>query len=160
MTQRMPAKFSIILLCLLLCLQASAQNNGKLTIQGTVYENMGKTPLQGATVRLLDAKGTVIDSTKTSGRRQTGNTIKNLARFSFSVPRTEGTRYTLEAEATGYDPGYMDVTIHNLGRRETVKEIPTIYLVRARQLEEVTVTASKIKFYHKLDTLVYDASAF
>lgn len=33
-------------------------------------------------------------------------------------------------------------------------------MTRARQLQEVTVTASKVKFYHKLDTLIYDASAF
>lgn len=154
---------TILIFCSLLalsCLSASAQGKGKLRITGTVFENLGKTPLQGAAVRLLDAKGTVIDSTKTSGRSQYGSVIKNNAAFFFDVPRTEGVRYTIEAEALGYDPGYMDVKINDLGYREKVKELPTIYLVRARQLEEVTVTASKIKFYHKLDTLIYDASAF
>lgn len=150
----------ISLLLALLWLPASAQNPGKLDLLGYVYENMGKTPLQGTMVRLLDEKGVVVDSMKTTGRVQNGNVIKNLSRFRFSVPRTEGIRYTIEADATGYDPGYMEVKIEDLGRRELQRELPIIYLIRARQLEEVTVTASKVKFYHKLDTLVYDASAF
>ncbi len=144
----------------LLCLPVLAQTKGKLAIVGHVYENLGRTPLQGAMVRLLDAKGVVIDSMKTTGGTQYGNIIKYASRYTFNVPRTEGTSYTIEAEANGYDPGYMEVKIGDLGRRETKRELATIYLARARQLEEVTVTASKVKFYHKLDTLVYDASAF
>lgn len=147
-------------LCGLPWLPASAQKADKLELSGAVYENMARTPLQGSSVRLLDEKGTVIDSTKTGGTVQYGSIIKNRSVYSFRVPRVEGKKYTIEAEAPGYDTGYMEVTVSNLGRREIVKELPTIYLIRARQLKEVTVTASKIKFYNKGDTLVYDASAF
>lgn len=144
----------------LLWLPALAQTDKKLEIEGHVYESLGKTPLQGAMVRLLDAKGAVIDSTKTTGGWQSGGVIKLASRFRFYVPRNVKATYTIEAEANGYDPGYMEVKIGDLGRRETKRDLPTIYLTRARQLQEVTVTASKVKFYHKLDTLVYDASAF
>lgn len=144
----------------LLCLPTSAQTDDKLEIVGCVFENMGKTPLQGTLVRLIDEKGVVIDSMKTRGGTQTGNVIKYKSEFRFSVPRAEGTSYTIEADSPGYDPGYMNVKVSGLGRREKVRELPTIYLIRARQLKEVTVTASRVKFYHKLDTLVYDASAF
>lgn len=150
---------TVFILLSLLCLPASAQTKGELEITGRVFENMGKTPLQGTMVRLLDVKGVVIDSTKTRGMQYYGSVGKQKSAFSFFVPRTEAS-YTIEADAPGYDPGYMDVKISGLGRRESVKELPTIYLVRARQLKEVTVTASKVKFYNKLDTLIYDASAF
>ena len=150
----------LIALLGLIWLPATAQDKERLEIVGHVFENIGKTPLQGTMVRLLDAKGTAIDSMKTRGGVQNGNIIKYKSEFSFSVPRTEGTRYIIEADATGYETGYMEFTVRDLGRRETVKELPTIYLIRAKQLQEVTVTASKVKFYHKLDTLVYDASAF
>lgn len=153
--------FGIIsILFTLLCLPVSAQTKGTFELEGYVYENLGRTPLQGAMVRLIDAKGMVIDSMKTTGRTQTGSVIKNLSRYRFYVPRNVETNYVIEADANGYDPGYMEVKIKDLGRRETKRELPAIYLTRARQLEEVTVTASKVKFYHKLDTLVYDASAF
>lgn len=151
---------AFIVLLSLLYLPVSAQTKDKLEIEGHVFENMGKTPLQGAMVRLLDSKGTVIDSMETTGRNQTGSVIRNLSKYKFYVPRNVKTNYTIEAEANGYDPGYMEVKIGDLGRRELKRELPTIYLIRARQLEEVTVTASKVKFYHKLDTLIYDAGAF
>lgn len=150
---------ALTLLCLL-CMSASAQTNKKLELEGRVLENVGHTPLQGTTVRLLDANGVVIDSTKTGGGMQTGNVITYLSRYRFYVPRDVNARYTIEADYEGYDPGYMEVNIKNLGRREIKRELPNIYLKRAIQLKEVTVTASKVKFYHKLDTLVYDASAF
>ncbi|WP_455966834.1 hypothetical protein [Bacteroides fluxus] len=143
-----------------LCLSVSAQTKGKFEIEGYVYENLGKTPLQGAMVRLIGAKGAVIDSMKTTGRIQTGSVVRNLSRYIFYVPRNVETNYIIEADANGYDPGYMEVKIKDLGSREKKRELPVIYLTRARQLQEVTVTASKVKFYHKLDTLIYDASAF
>lgn len=80
--------------------------------------------------------------------------------YSFSVPRQEGKKYTVEAESEGYDIAYQQVTLDKLGRREIEREVPTIYLKRARVLKEVTVTASKVKFYHKNDTLIYNADAF
>lgn len=144
---------------ILSCLSSFAQKD-KLEIVGQVFENIGKTPLQGTMVRLIDSKGTVVDSMKTRGGVQYGNIIKYKSEYRFSIPRIEGTRYTLEADADEYEVGYLSITIDNLGRRETTRELPTIYLQRAIALSEVTVTASKVKFYHKLDTLVYDASAF
>lgn len=141
-------------------LPATAQTTSKLAITGQVYENMGKTLLTGATVKLLDANGVVIDSTKAGGMQQYGTVVKKRAAYRFTVPRVEGTRYTIEADYPGYDSGYMEVKITDLGHRERIREVPDIFLVRARQLDEVTITASKVKFYHKLDTLVYDASAF
>ena len=140
----------------------SFAQKSELEIVGRVLENVGSSPLQGTMVRLIDSKGSVIDSMKTRGGVQYGNVIKYKSEYRFSVPRTEGAKYTLEAEASGYELGYLTVTIDDLGRRETTRELPTIYLKRLMtiDLETVTVTASKVKFYHKLDTLVYDASAF
>ena len=42
------------------------------------------------------------------------------------------------------------------------RNVPTVYLMRSMkgQLNEVTVTATKLKFHYKGDTLVYNADAF
>lgn len=141
-------------------MSATANAGDKLKLTGHVFENLSKTPLQGASVRLIDSKGVVIDSTKTRGRMQIGKVIKDMSQFTFEVPRTEGTSYTIEASFEGYDYGSIRVEINNLGRRELKRDLPTIYLKRAKVLKEVTVTASKIKFYHKNDTLIYNADAF
>lgn len=52
----------LIVLLGLIWLPATAQDKERLEIVGHVFENIGKTPLQGMMVRLLNAKGTAIDS--------------------------------------------------------------------------------------------------
>lgn len=147
-------------LLMLLCLSSYAKE-GRLWIKGQVFESLGKTPLQGSVVRLLDSNGVVVDSTKTSGRVQYGSVIKNRSSYSFSIPRKDGGRYTIETEYPGYETGYLDVAIENIGRREKEKELSPMYLKRkAIALNEVVVTATKVKFYNKGDTLVYNADAF
>lgn len=49
-----------------------------------------------------------------------------------------------------------------MGKREYSRELKPVLLKRMKQidLDEVTVTATKVKFYNKGDTLVYNADAF
>ncbi len=61
----------------------------------------------------------------------------------------------------GYQDAYATVHVDRIGRREYQRDIPDIYMQAApRKLGEVVVTASKVKFYNKGDTIVFNADAF
>ena len=79
----------------------------------------------------------------------------------FGVSVTKLGKYVICFKFKGYEFCYDTVTV---GKSYKAKiEIPDVMLVhkqRVRTLAEVKVRASHIKFYHKGDTLVYNADAF
>lgn len=138
----------------------------KLLIKGEVVESMGNTPLPGTIVTLLDSAYNPID-TMTANNMGTefhragilGGSRKP-AYFRFLLPRNKATYY-LQFEQDKYNTLIRPLTIDKLGSREHERDLGYIQLEKApRQLSEVTVTATKVKFYHKGDTLVFNADAF
>lgn len=81
--------------------------------------------------------------------------------LNFKVPRTKGL-YLIKAYAPDCDTVYSSVNINRIGGREFERNLPDLvfYKTPKRNLSEVTVTASKVKFYVKGDTIVYNADAF
>lgn len=80
--------------------------------------------------------------------------------MNFDVPRAPG-KYLLKAYAQGYDTVYQSVNIDKIGAREYELQIPDVmFYPKSKMLGEAVVTASKVKFYVKGDTLVYNADAF
>ena len=156
-------KLAILLVILLagtVLSPAYGKKDGQIAIVGNVYESMLNTRLPGAMVYLLDSAGAVIDSVKAGGQIQYGHDIVKLSKFSFSVPRRNSS-YSLEVEYPGYESYFRVVTLDNIGSREVEREIPDIIMKKEpRRLGEVTVTATKVKFFNKGDTLVYNADAF
>ncbi len=77
------------------------------------------------------------------------------------VPRAKG-RYIILVSYPEYETEEVPLVIEHIGARENERKLPdvTLYKARSRKLDEMTVTASKVKFYHKGDTLVYNADAF
>lgn len=148
----------IILALTLIAFHSHANDDRTLTLTGMVFDATFRSQLVGASMYLLDSSGTVIDSTKTG---YTSNIVngswKQMSDYVFNVPATPA-QYTIEARYKGYEPGFIVITIDKVGKRENRKEIPDIVL--RRELKEVTVTATKVKFYNKGDTLVYNADAF
>lgn len=154
-------RFLNITIILLLTALAARADGPKLTLTGNVYEATFGAGLPGAKVYLLDSLGVAIDSTKT-GRSSVmvNGQWKQNPDFELKVPRTPA-RYTIEVNYKGYEPGFQSVTVGRLGSREMQRELPDIKLRRApKMLDEVTVTATKVKFYNRGDTLVYNADAF
>ena len=76
------------------------------------------------------------------------------------MPKQEA-RYIVRFRAEGYEPVYQDVAFKPLGRK-MVFDYGTTYLHRQREqrLGTATVTATKVKFYTRKDTLVFNADAF
>ncbi len=132
-----------------------------LRLIGRVKDNLRKTDLTQAKVLLYDAEGNVRDTlTANQGRTYRMGAIDTISQFVMAVTRVDST-YVFDVICDGYNMQTVTYTLDKIGRREKYRNIPTIYLERAPQvLNEVTVTTTKIKFYNKGDTVVYNADAF
>lgn len=84
----------------------------------------------------------------------------STSRYTVNVPRVAG-NYLIKVTKDGYEPHYLSYPLV-LGKRDVEKEVPKIYLSRQKvtTLEDFTVKASKVMFYNKGDTIVYNADAF
>ncbi len=72
----------------------------------------------------------------------------------------EGKEYILEITHDNYEPYSVKFDGSKLGKRSDELDLGVIELVKAKVLSDVTVTATKVKFYNKGDTLIYNADAF
>ncbi len=152
---------AVVTLALLGAMTATAANEKKLHLGGKVKESLGQTDLLNAYVLLLDDDGNPTDTIRANqGRTYRNGEVTTTSWYSFEVPRVDST-YVFRVECERYAPRTVSFTVEKIGKRETSRQLPDIYLDRAPvQLKEVTVTTSKIKFYNKGDTLVYNADAF
>lgn len=149
-----------ILLLLLYFLPLIMWGQRKLDLTGKVGDYLTHGILPKSLVELLTTDSLVIDSTRAGGTMWIDGKTIPMANFKVSVPRPGN--YLIRVSYKGYETLYRPVSIPRFHKRELSRTIPDVYLKRAmeRQLENVTVTATKIKFYNKGDTLVYNADAF
>lgn len=125
---------------------------------GWVEEFVTHTAITNAKLTLLDDKGEVVKETISDERNEQKN-----GGFTFIVANNH--RYTIKVECDGYVPQSFSFDV-KVSKRVNTRYLPTIFLRKKKKLDdeqllnEVTVTATKVKFYHKGDTLVYNADAF
>ncbi len=151
--------FLLWLAAVIICADVAYSQTRKVSITGNVYSEQAKVGLVGAKVYLLNSEGAVVDSTTATTTMFYGTTLVKKPKYTFCI--NTGENYTVEATYPNYEPGYVTVNTAEIGKRETVHELEDLYLIREVQaLKEVTVTASKVKFYNNGDTLVYNADAF
>lgn len=152
----------ILIITLLSLLPTVLYADDDLTLSGMVKSAITKQDLTDAKVIFYDKDGNPKDTIQANmGLNWDGFEEIVTSVFSYNVPRVDST-YVFDVICEGFESTTQTYTVKNVGKRETYREIPTIYLKRAsvRNLDGVTVTATKVKFYNKGDTLVYDASAF
>lgn len=130
-------------------------------LEGRVKDAITKADLNKAIVRLYDNDGNICDSVRANrGLRYNDGVLDTLSTFGLKVPRVDS-MFIFDVICQGYETQTLSFKLEKIGRRERSREIPMIYLKRApKKLGEVTVTATKIKFYNKGDTVVYNADAF
>ena len=158
--------FLIILLSALLPGEVTGQRKADRTdrilgIIGTVKDKVTGRQLTDARVILFNHKGEPVDTISCRHIFTTKDNEKGeFSEFYVAVPRSEGT-ITLDVECDGYNTYTVVKDLSAVHPRETYISLPPIMLERApRKLKEVTVTASKVKFYNRGDTIVYNADAF
>lgn len=151
----------IAFFAMLAAMPAMSQNK-YLYLNGRVRDAVTKAELTNAKVLIYDEKGNLKgDSISCKGYRYNRNGEKTeIANFWFRVERKDSI-YHFDVVCPGYKTETITYAVENVGSRENDRTIPVIFLQRqAKVLDEVTVTASKVKFYHKGDTIVFNADAF
>lgn len=138
-------------------------NARNVFLSGKVVDYSTNQELPGAEVRLLSPEDTVITTSTALSRTIIDGVIFKKAEFLIPFVYNDSLReniYRLSVSYPGFDTAYVAMPIH-YGKREKIKEIAPIALRRtSKRLDEVTVTASKVKFYYNGDTIVYNADAF
>lgn len=126
-------------------------------VYGHVADLITRTPIDSAWVFLMDKELNVIDSVQSVRKNMNGRD----GGYMFSGRRPKGSEFILKVTHPDYHTLTLPVKL------KTSDPLPVIYLKRTPpkptwelDLPEVAVTATKLKFFYKGDTLVYDASAF
>lgn len=152
---------AILLLMASYGVAAADADNDSITISGRLKESLGKTDLLEGWAVMLDSNGNPTDSVQTDkGFIYRNDVLERQSMFIFRVPKTDSI-YNIRLSCPKYTHQIISFEVKNIGKRETYRRIPTVYLTRApKSLDEITVTATKIKFYNRGDTIVYNADAF
>ena len=146
--------FIFILMTVCIC-SSFGQDNRERRIYGQLVDYVTRKELNNAKVTLMTTDSAVVDTSRTW--------YEYTPKYNcYSIPvKTEG-KYILLAESEGYEPQFFPIDI-KFHRRETYIYLPQMTMKRKQKvhkIDEVVVTATKVKFYHKDDTLVYNADAF
>ena len=152
---------TLILLCLTVCISAQTLDN-TITIEGRVQDFVTHVDVPGCLVEVLNANdSSVVASTKALEEYQNGEQSWKTSEYRITIPRKEGD-YILRVTEDGFMPTYVKLPLRHFYKREISREVGTIFLKRPKtvDLKEVVVKATKVKFYHKGDTIVYNADAF
>ena len=135
----------------------------KLTLHGRIQDARAHNDLLGATVELLDEDSTAIDTVKATmnwaGYANDGSKFEwQTPEFNFDVPALPS-RYIFRVSREDYHTVCYSYALDRIGRREHKRDLPPFYLHEdSKTLKEVTVTASRVHFYYKGDTVIYNAS--
>ena len=152
----------------MMCMISSISAQQHITVKGNIYDRMTTKDLPHVMVTVLRADSTVAIETEAYKRSHTddGNYYKEFEEglFSFEIP-IGAEQYTLHLSKDGYESLNMPLELSNLTRRQFELNLPPIFMTPIQssstiQLNELVVKTSKVKFYHKGDTLVYNADAF
>ncbi len=153
---------ALLLLFSLLTLQAAGlkgSSDSRLVLTGRVKDAVTKFDLTDAKILWYDSLGNVCDTLECKSRRYTRREVVESSDFYKNIGRGDSV-YVFDVICDRYSPQTITFEVKDAGRKNMV-EVPVIYLSRApRQLDEVTVQASRIKFYNKGDTVVFNADAF
>ena len=129
-----------------------------IVLGGKVEDGFLKMPLPEAHISIFSADSTVVvDSAQMMRFIGRGERIV-MARYSAEVSGL-AKEYLVRAQLDGYDDQWQRVAVP-AGEQEV--EAPTLSMrkMQGKTMKELVVTATKVKFFWRGDTLIYDATAF
>ena len=136
-----------------------------IRLSGMVFDARTRQYLMDAKVELLAEDSTLIDSVRArqsafyyddSGRQ----VDYDIPRYNIEVPALPR-HYIFRISMDDYRTVCFNYEVDRVGRRETWRNVAPFYLHKiSKTLQEVTVKASRVRFYFRGDTIVYDASQF
>lgn len=132
----------------------------KMFLASAVLDSRTHTIINNSTVQLLTADSILIDQRIVGETFTINDRTYTSGRFYFEVPRIAA-NYIFRVSHIGYETAYVNVSLSKISRWEFQRDLPPIYLKEKRHmLKEVNVVASKVMFYYRGDTIVYNADAF
>jgi hypothetical protein len=147
---------SIVILFSVLSLEAQ-QNFG---LRGKVYDFKTRKELPGATIQLLNTDSSLVTQDKALNYWEDGDRKGYHSDFNLVVPRKEAT-YILKSSFVGYKTLYMTINLDKIYKRENYRQLPEILMHEdSKLLKDVRVSTTKVMFYYRGDTVVYNADAF
>lgn len=159
-------KYLICLLILLASCQLSAVYARSVTVTGNFFDRRTTQYLPGVKVRILTPDSVFVIETIADQREIT--TKNGVWRYyqtgKFTVDLNDSiSSYILEGTMKDYEPLYYNIDLTTLGKKEYEMKLSPLYmrpLAKTTVLDDFVVKATKIKFYNKGDTIVYNADAF
>ena len=160
-----------VLLCLMVwgTDYAYAQKDGKertVAIWGHIRDSFTKNGIENVKVTIMNADSTVVDTMRVWGASTQGVTLDTYYRF---VVPAKPQKFIIKAEHPYYEDTYVDFDMKYI-RRNKYFDAPWHYMRRKQkrdevyamgeELDEVVVTATKVRIAYRGDTLVYNADAF
>ena len=130
----------------------------RFNLTGYIRDSFTDVGIRDAKVYLLSKDSVILDSAKTLIGYSSG-------RFSFKVKRDKSFRSCIiKVTHPSYQSNYSTHSLKYVGKNAKY-ELPPIYVKRKgsfydQTLNEVVVTATKVKMFYRGDTLVYNADAF
>jgi hypothetical protein len=137
-----------------------ARGADNIFVSGYVYDDLMHLPIPTANIDVINAAdSTAVVSTTANWTYQNYDYIEDTGGFGLDLPRKH---YIFIVRNDGYESQTLDIDLTKLGNRQFNHNLEPIYLTRERrhELKEVMVTATKVKFYNRGDTIVYNADAF
>jgi len=149
-------------LCMICTVAMSQKKQNTMGISGQVIDSFTKLYIEGTKLSLMTKDSTVIDTTTVEIIHP--DKITQLSVFHFNIPAVPS-EYIIKAENQMYQTGYIHCTVSKNSIRRGSVDIGLFQLKRKnnkweKYLDEVEVKATKIRIFHKKDTLVYNADAF
>lgn len=145
---------------------ADAGAKGNFRITGKIFSAITSKDIPGAKVELLSRDSVVLatDTALWHGYRVIDHSLEEYeeAVYEFRIDKAKE-KFIIRASAPDYEPQCLDIDLTGVGSRQDNYQVKGIYLrpaTKATELGEVVVKASKVKFYNKGDTIVYNADAF
>ena len=153
----------LIFICLLFfSLLGYSQKNTSVTVNGSVVDNFTHEQLFGVKVDILNLPDSSLVTSVKSQQNNLNGRLVSFVQFNIHKPGS----YLVCCSREGYEKTYNPLTIKRLYKHETVIQIKEPFVIKKLRrknevnLNEVVVTATKVKFYINGDTLIYNADAF
>lgn len=134
------------------------------SITGTVKDKVTDAGLTAGHYRILNTgDSTLVKEGNAFSRWMSGSSDNYNVTIdpNFSIRDLERTKkYILELTHDRYEPFFIDIDPSTMKKKADVMNLGVLRMTKAKMLSELTVTATKVKFYNKGDTIVYNADAF
>lgn len=147
----------IILLISVLSLSNNIYAQKQVIVQSAVMDDFLEIPLPDTKVTLMSADSIPI---KTMDVMKMVNKEGNVMGAQLFMSLATGEKYILHGTHDGYDDAWLDIDIPADANGSIYAGDLRLPKHFSRDLDEVTVKATKVKMFWKGDTIVYNADAF